>query len=59
MSRNYEVTIKTKGEISQGWDYPVDYFPRGFHYQKDAIDCQIKAIQKGGRGVEVKKAHKK
>jgi hypothetical protein len=33
--------------------YPIGYFPRGFHYQKDAIKAAETAVQRGATFVRV------
>jgi hypothetical protein len=55
--KRYTVNVGSPpaGPLGSGWDYPFDYFPRGFHYKKDAVTCKIRAESKGGRNVEIKK----
>ncbi len=43
--RNYNVILDKAPKHN---DYAADFFPRGFHYKKDAIDLVVEVKQKGG-----------
>ena len=47
------VTVGTPGAIGKGWDYASNYFPRKFHYKRDATGCKRDAEKKGATGVTV------
>lgn len=40
------------------WDYASNYFPRKFHYKKDAKICAADALSRGGVDVRVEKVKK-
>jgi hypothetical protein len=56
--KNYEVTIEAEGFCHRGWDYPTGYFPRGFHYKRDAVACKERAERLGAKNPQVKDLRK-
>lgn len=52
--RRYEVRVEVQGNHTTGWDYPDNYFPRGWAYKKEAVKCKERAERLGGKGVTIK-----
>lgn len=46
----WEVALTKCGSIDKGWDYSDNYFPRFFHYKKDALALLDRVRRLGGKG---------
>jgi len=55
MARNYIVVLDSDPK-RKGWPWPLDYFPRGFHYAAEANDLVAHVEGKGGAAHVVPKA---
>lgn len=53
MAKRYIVSVIPPVGLGNGWDYGSDYFPRGFHYLKEAKECAINAISKGATQAKI------
>lgn len=49
----YTVQVNVPRPTPEKWLYPIGYFPRQFHYQKEAIACAKAALLCGATSTRV------